>query len=54
LLADVETVRVAAREVSQRGGGARRGSESARETRLAVEPLWASREPVRREAQVFE
>src|SRR5712692_4188744 len=37
----------AAREVSQRGGGARRGSESARGTRLAVEALWPSREPVR-------
>jgi hypothetical protein len=43
---------LAAREVSQRGGGARRGSESARGTRRAVEPLWASREPVRRRAQV--
>ncbi len=30
----------------QRGGGARRGSVSARGTRLAVEPLWASRGPV--------
>jgi len=43
---------VAARVVSQRGGGARRGSESERGTRPAVEPLWASREPVRRKAQV--
>src|SRR5438105_13940549 len=44
---DPLTVRVAAREVSQRGGGARRGSVSERGIRLAVEPLWASREPVR-------
>src|SRR5438105_3350319 len=49
---DPLTVRVAAREVSQRGGGARRGSVSTRGTRLAVEPLWASREPVRPQAQV--
>ncbi len=32
-------LRFAAREVSQRGGGARRGSGSARGTRLAVEPV---------------
>src|SRR5439155_18955838 len=37
---------LAAREVSQRGGGARRGSESERGIRRAVEPLWASRTPV--------
>ena len=43
---------VAARVVSQWGGGARRGSESVRGTRFAVEPLWASREPVRPPAQV--
>ena len=42
----------AARGVFQRGGGARRGSGSARGIRLAVEPLWASREPVRSQAQV--
>src|SRR5207249_3678222 len=40
-------LQLAAREVSQRGGGARRGSVSERGIRLAVEPLWASREPVR-------
>src|SRR5712691_9934304 len=42
-------IRFAAREVSQRGGGTRRGSVSARGTRLAVEPLWASGEPVRQQ-----
>jgi len=42
----------AARVISQRGGGARRGSESARGIRRSVEPLWASRAPVRRQAQV--
>jgi len=41
----------AARGVSQRGEASRRGSESARGTRLAVEALWPSREPVRRQAQ---
>src|SRR5713226_1182534 len=45
-------IRFAAREVSQRGGGARRGSVSERGTRLAVESLWASRGPVRQQAQV--
>src|SRR5712691_1679045 len=39
---------VAARGVSQRGGASRCGSESERGTRLAVEALWPSREPVRR------
>jgi len=43
---------VAAREVSQKGGGARRGSENEREIRLAVEALWPSREPIRRRAQI--
>ena len=41
--ADPVAVWVAAREVSQRGGGARRGSESEREIRRAVEP---SGEPI--------
>jgi len=45
-------LRFAARVVSQRGGGARRGSESARGTRPAVEALWPSRGPVRQKAQV--
>src|SRR5712691_9832116 len=43
---------VAARGVSQRGGASRCGSESERGTRFAVEALWPSREPVRRQAQV--